>query len=294
MAATVKKCPQCLNFAAMFTNRPMVVATMHQKEKVMAPLLEKALGVHCLVPKGINTDSLGTFSGEVERLLDPIATLRQKCRLAMQLTGTDLAVGSEGSFGPHPTLYFVPANDEMVMLIDDKNGLEIVARELSTQTNFAGEAIGNRPALLAFAEKTGFPEHALILRPNRSVNNPLIKGITTYELLTQTFDRLFETYGEVYAETDMRAMHNPTRQQVIAAATQKLIAKAKSACPQCGMPGYDVAAVKPGLPCSWCGLPTRSTLSWQYRCSHCGHQHTLLYPHGKTAEDPMYCDGCNP
>lgn len=272
----------------------MVVATMHHKEKVMAPLLEKALGVNCLVPYGLDTDKLGTFSGEIERPLDPIATLREKCRLAMQLTGTDLAVSSEGSFGPHPTLYFVPADDELVMLLDDKNGLEIVARELSTQTNFAAEAISNHQALMAFAQKVGFPDHALILRPNRSVNQPLVKGINSYELLIQTFDSIYEQYGEVFAETDMRAMHNPTRQQVIAAATQKLIAKLQSVCPQCGTPGYDVVEVQPGLPCSWCGLPTRSTLSLIYGCTQCGHRHTMLYPHGKTTEDPMYCDGCNP
>jgi len=278
----------------MFTNRTLVVATMHQKERVIAPLLEKELGVHCVVAAGLNTDLLGTFSGEIDRQLDPIATLRQKCRMAMDLTGCDLAVGSEGSFGPHPTLYFVPADDEFVMLVDDKNGLEIVARELSSQTNFATEGISNHQALLEFAQKAGFPDHALILRPNRSINEPLIKGVTSYELLTQTFNDIMQKYGEVYAETDMRAMHNPTRQQVIAAATQKLIAKVQSVCPQCGMPGYDVAEVQPGLPCSWCGLPTRSTLSLLYRCTHCGHQHTMLHPHGKTTEDPMYCDGCNP
>lgn len=278
----------------MFTNRTLVVATMHQKERVIAPLLEKELGVHCVVASGLNTDLLGTFSGEIDRQLDPIATLRQKCQIALKLTGADLAVGSEGSFGPHPTLYFVPANDELVMLVDKKNDLEIVARELSTSTNFAGEAISNLPALLAFAQNAGFPEHALMLRPNRSVNEPLIKGITSYELLTQTFNDMMQKYGEVHAETDMRAMHNPTRMKVIASAVEKLITKVKSTCPQCKIPGYDVVEVQPGLPCSWCGLPTRSTLSLLYRCTHCGHQHTALYPHSKTTEDPMYCDGCNP
>ena len=278
----------------MFTNRTLVVATMHQKERVIAPLLEKELGVHCVVASGLNTDLLGTFSGEIDRQLDPMATLRQKCQIALELTGADLAVGSEGSFGPHPTLYFVPANDELVMLVDKKHGLEIAARELSTSTNFAGEAITDICGMEAFTQKVGFPEHALILRPNRSVNKPLIKGINSYDLLTQTFNNMMQQYGEVYAETDMRAMHNPTRMKVIESAVEKLITKVKSTCPQCKIPGYDVAEVMPGLPCSWCGLPTRSTLSWLYRCSHCNHTQIALHPHGKATEDPMYCDGCNP
>jgi len=72
----------------------------------LAALLEKELGVICIVPENLDTDLLGTFSGEIERELSPMDAARQKCLLAMELTGADLAVASEGSFGAHPLLYF--------------------------------------------------------------------------------------------------------------------------------------------------------------------------------------------
>lgn len=49
----------------LFGGRSLVIATRHQKEKVIAPLLEDALGVKCFTIADLNTDLLGTFSGEV-------------------------------------------------------------------------------------------------------------------------------------------------------------------------------------------------------------------------------------
>lgn len=50
-----------------FSQRKLVIATKHHKEKVIAPLIEKVLGVECFVGKNFDTDTLGTFTGEVER-----------------------------------------------------------------------------------------------------------------------------------------------------------------------------------------------------------------------------------
>ena len=58
----------------MFQNRQLLIATKHNKERVIAPLLEEALGVTCVVNDTFDTDTLGTFTGEVERTLDPLAT----------------------------------------------------------------------------------------------------------------------------------------------------------------------------------------------------------------------------
>ena len=120
----------------MFQDRKLIIVTKHEKEKAIAPFLEKSLGVSCFVNENFDTDILGTFTGEIERELDPIATARQKCLMAMELTNCDLGIASEGSFGPHPTIFFVSADDEFLIFIDKKNNLEIIARELSTATNF--------------------------------------------------------------------------------------------------------------------------------------------------------------
>ncbi len=278
----------------IFKNRKLVIATKHEKEKVMAPLLEKAFGVYCFVDKNFDTDILGTFTGEIERELDPISTARQKCMMAMKLTNCDLGIASEGSFGPHPTMFFVSADDEFLIFIDKKNNLEIIVRELSTLTNFNGKEIKNEEELLAFANAVNFPSHGLILRKAKTDNDIIIKGITDVNHLKNAFVELFDKFKSVFAETDMRAIYNPSRMKVIEAATQKLIAKISSLCPQCNKPGFGITDAKKGLECSLCGSPTTSTLSYIYVCQHCNYTKKEMYPHKKTNEDPMYCDYCNP
>lgn len=278
----------------MFENRKLIIATKHKKETVIAPILEKGLGVKCFTDETFDTDILGTFTGEVERKLDPIATARQKCLMAMELSNSDLAVASEGSFGPHPTLFFIPADDEFLIFLDKKNNLEIIVRELSTQTNFNGQEIKSEKELLMFAEQVNFPTHALIIRKSKEENSDIYKGITDLAVLKKVFHDLDSKYTTFYVETDMRAMYNPTRMGVIAKATEKLVKKINSACPKCKSPGFGATDVKKGLECKLCGLPTQSTLSYIYSCLKCDFTKEEMYPHNKTSEDPMYCNYCNP
>ncbi len=278
----------------MFRGRKLVIATKHHKEQVIAPLLEAALGVSCIVPQNLDTDLLGTFTGEIERKDDPIATAKKKARLAMTNTGCDLAVANEGSFGPHPISIFLNADDEIMVLIDKKYKLEICYREISLKTNFNGREILDEEELISFAHKIHFPSHALILRSAKNRNDVLFKGITDWQALRSKFRLLFDQFGSAYAETDMRAMYNPTRMAVIEQATKKLVEKINSACPACGTPGFGVTAANSGLPCSLCGQPTRSTLNHVYTCQSCSFSKAVYYPYSIQTEDPVYCDYCNP
>lgn len=278
----------------MFAGRNLLIATKHEKEKVIAPILESLLGVKCLVDNHFDTDLLGSFSGEVERKDDPITTVRNKCLMAMEAGNFDLAVASEGSFGAHPSIYFVPANDEILILIDKKNNLEIIARNLSTETNFRASEITSLKQLKEFADGAGFPAHGLIIKKSETDFEDMVKGITNWETLNSTFNYFIETFQSAYIETDMRAMQNPMRMENIRKATLNLVSKVKSACPQCETPGFDVVAVNKGLPCQLCGLPTRSILSYTYTCARCAYTIKEMYPNKKTFEDPIYCDYCNP
>jgi hypothetical protein len=278
----------------MFQGRRLLIATKHQKESVIAPLVEKALGVSCFVAQNFDSDVLGTFTGEVDRKHDPISTARQKCLMAMELTDCDLAIASEGSFGQHPSLFFVNADEEFLIFIDKKNNLEIISRELSAETNFDGREIQTEEGLFDFANSVGFPSHGLILRKGREESTDIFKGITDEIQLKNVFGHLQQKYGSLYVETDMRALYNPTRMGVIEAAAKKLLDKINSQCPQCSMPGFGITDAKSGLKCSLCGSPTRSTLSYIRQCLHCHYLEEEMFPHNKTEEDPMYCDFCNP
>jgi len=271
-----------------------MIATMHAKEQVIAPLLKEAFGMELLLPNQINTDVLGTFTGEVERPGSPIETLRRKCELILKHEDSELAIASEGSFGPHPGAFFIAADEEFVMLKGKQYGLEITGKALSTATNFSAQKIYNETSLLEFLEKVGFPEHAIILRPSKEIYNNVYKGLQKKEPVLQIFNQFIKEHGMAYIETDMRAMYNPTRMKVIAEATKSLIQKMKQLCPECALPGFDISDSITGLPCQLCGMPTRSIKSFVYACKGCGYREDRIRDNGKISEDPMYCDYCNP
>lgn len=277
----------------LFVGRTLAIATKHKKELILADKLENRLGVKCTVPKQFDTDVLGTFTGEIERTLSPVEAARQKCKMAMRELGCDLAIASEGSFGAHPAIPFCQANEELLLLLDTKHHLELKVSELSTETNYNGEQVINLKQVYDFALASGFPSHGLILRPHQHAHVGIVKEIHTWQYLCEVFTHMMQEYGSAYVETDLRAMHNPTRRKVIARALDKLLALIQSQCPQCEMPGFAEEKVNRGLPCRNCGSPTRAVISVVKLCKHCGQEEVISYPHGEY-EDSMYCDTCNP
>ena len=277
-----------------FKGRKLLIASMHEKENAIAPILEKALGVYCYTGIKINTDAFGTFSGEVKRTSSVLSVLREKCNVAMQTNHSDLCVASEGSFGQYPYFPSVSCDEEFVILVDQTNKIEVVAKELSLSTNFNAAEINNYQELRMFAKSVKFPSHGLILRKAKNDFEDVFKGIVRWDSLQNTFNFLLAKYQKVYVETDMRAMYNPTRMKVIRKATQKLVKKLKTGCPNCQFPGFEVSEVVDGLPCNLCSNPTQSTLKYIYQCKKCSFQKEELYPKGKQQENPMYCNFCNP
>lgn len=280
----------------LFRDRTGALATMHYKERVMAPLLEQELGVQLVVPQGLNTDRFGTFTRQINRPGDQRYTARLKAETAMTLTGLSLAFASEGSFGPHPALPYLACGYEIVMLVDRQHELEVIGQATSTKTNYSQKQVTNLADALLFAEKIGFPSHGLIAMsdPSPTSNSVVFKGITTELQLTEIVTELLKKFGQVHLETDMRAMYNPTRMQAIAQATHDLLHKLRRFCPQCGYPGLDVTERQPGLPCALCATPTSLILNNVCRCQKCGFHQTVRFPNGQTVADPAQCPYCNP
>lgn len=278
----------------MYKGRHLIIATKHQKEKVIATHFENHFGIKCIVESSYDTDQLGTFTGEIERTLSPIETIRAKCLHAMDAYGYDLGVASEGSFGPHPAIFMIPADEELMIFIDKKNDIEIVVKHLSTKTNFAGRNICSLNELDQFISKVKFPSHGVILRKDPTSNENILKDLNEYDKLKAAFSQLLDLNGSVYVETDMRAMNNPTRMSVIEETTLKLIKAIESKCPACEAPGFLPVQFIPGLPCGLCGQPTKSIKSEIMGCKKCGFEQEIQFPKNKKMEDPQYCDYCNP
>ena len=282
----------------LFNNRVAVLATMHQKERVIAPLFEKKLGIQVRVPKNFDTDRFGSFTREIERSGSQIEAARLKAQKVLLLTGESLGIASEGSFAPHPSLPYISCNREVVIFIDRENNLEIIGEELSTDTNHSHTKVKDIKQAFEFAEKIGFPEHALVVMLSDCPKNSdeIIKGITTEAELVEavTHSLIKSPNGTIHLETDMRAMYNPTRMKNIEKATYNLLEKINSFCPKCLTPGFDIVQRIQGLPCEWCSTPTTLTRAVIYKCQKCGFSKEKLFPDGKQFANPAQCIYCNP
>lgn len=278
----------------VYENCPVAFLTQHGKQDLVREPLEAALGCQLVHTDGYDTDQLGSFTGELSRAGSQLEAARKKADIGMALTGASVGMASEGSFGPDPYGAFMPWNNEVVLWLDRKLGLEV--------TGFAhGPAqslhrmVSSLSELERFATEAGFPEHQLVLRPDHPKHPALHKGLGDHEALIKAFHlaQAQSAQGKVVAENDLRAFANPTRQKTILQATNNLIQKLLSLCPSCATPGYWLSAHIPGLPCRDCGQRTRLPKAEIWRCPKCPHeaQRTCNNP---AWADPARCDFCNP
>ncbi|NJL48611.1 MAG: hypothetical protein HC929_15415, partial [Leptolyngbyaceae cyanobacterium SM2_5_2] len=144
--------------------RRAVLATMHGKERVIGPVVA-ALGIQTEVPPGFDSDRYGTFTREISRAGSQLEAARQKALAAMALTGYDLALASEGAFGPDPMIPWVACDRELVLLVDRQSGLELVGEAISTTTNYSQARVTSLTEALQFADSANFPSHALVAMP---------------------------------------------------------------------------------------------------------------------------------
>lgn len=278
----------------MFQGRKIIIATKHKKEKIIAPIIEKALDVNAMLVENFDTDVFGTFSGKIKRVEDALSTARKKCNRALEITGFDLAIASEGSFGAHPSLFFSTVNEEIILLVDKKNNCEFFERVISFQTNSNANSINSIETLRQFAKKALFPSHGLIIRNDKNDYTQVESVISSWKKLYRVFNSFKSEKDNVWVETDMRAHKNPTRNEVIKQVTYQLIQRLQNKCPKCDFPGFGHTLSFSGLPCQLCSNPTNSILYHQHSCSVCNHIETYYFPNNKKMEDPQYCDKCNP
>lgn len=277
-----------------FRTQSIALLTQHGKESVIAPILESALGCKIIRVDGFDTDTLGTFTRDRPRPGSQIEAARRKARIGMERSGLSLGLASEGSFGPDPFSGLLTWNVELLVLIDDRVGLEVV-----------GLAQGQAPdgyhrsqdwqEIRAFAQRCGFPEQGLVLRPTHADDPRIHKGMADWASLRASFEtcRALAEDRKVFAETDLRAFANPRRMARIGEAAQDLLARLRSTCPACHLPGYWPTERQPGLPCSDCGLPTRVYRAEVWQCAGCRHRELIARTDRRLAK-PGDCAYCNP
>jgi len=281
-----------------YRNQVAALTTMHGKERVIAPVLNEGLGLVVEVIGGVNTDCFGTFSRDVERTGSQLDAARAKIAVGFERNAfARVGLASEGSFGPHPHIPFLPIGREFVVLVDRDKGLELIGQDSSPATNFGHARVSNLAEAVAFAERTGFPGHGVIVigcdgdqpAPERILIKDFVLEATLHSAVLQAIGLC----GSAFIEADMRAHRNPTRMDAIERAARDLVRRYISQCPACAWPGFDVTERVAGLPCAWCGGPTQEIQTEVLLCAQCTH--CVARPAtSETTADPGRCNDCNP
>lgn len=275
-----------------------ILTTKHSKSLAVAPPFKTLLKAD-VIEHVVDTDLLGTFSGEIKRKISALESAKKKCEWSLQKQGEEVlfALASEGSFGPHPYIPFAACDQEILYFIDNNRKFHLHVSHISTKTNYRAESLDSWDQLEKFAEEVVFPSHALILKPNiNKKSSSIFKGLTTKEALKEAFyeSKKHSEDKRVWVETDMRAHLNPTRMSVIGELAQKLASRLATNCPTCHLPGWGMTRVEKGLECDYCGAETELVKYEVFGCVKCDHEEFKPRLDGLTKANPRNCYYCNP
>lgn len=279
-----------------YHGQTIALTTMHHKDDVIAPPFLEHLQAALIVPN-VDTDTLGTFTGEIERPGNMLDVAMRKARMGMQAVGKRLGLSSEGSFGPHPVIPFLPCDTELMVFVDDERGFTLHELVLSEHTNYSHASVQTLEEAIAVVESFQFPSHAVILRPNQWDDRRVIfKGIVDENDLRTAFtaSRQASSDSNVWIETDMRAHLNPSRQKVIGKLATRLSQRLATPCPGCRAPGWGRTGVEIGLHCEHCDLPTDMVKTEVFACVVCNHQEHLPLNDKMERAPQANCGYCNP
>lgn len=280
-----------------YAGRSAVLVTMHRKEEAIAPALLSTVGLLVAPSLGLDTDQLGTFTGEISREGTMLDAATRKARLGMSVMGLPLGIASEGTFGPHPAIPFMPAGMELLVFVDDERQVVITEGLVAEATNFDHLIVSPGEALGPFLERIDFPAHSLIVRPNEGGSiEALVKGMVEKSALDRAIIHAasLSRDGRARLETDMRAHLNPTRMKSLAVLAARLAKRLATLCPACGAPGFGRTGTRPGLPCEECGAPTQMVASEIFSCPGCDHREDRLRFDGLSRAPARNCPECNP
>lgn len=268
-----------------------VMPTMHDKGRLIAPAFKEILDM-TIEEVHIDTDVLGTFSGEVERTGSPFDTATKKARLGIEASGNPYAIASEGSIGPDPLIPFVNANIETMVFIDELLGIQVQATHKSNEI-LAFTTDTTKGDLEKLLTKFDFPNHAVIVKPKNGTG--AIKGIKNLLDLEKAIEKscTVSSDGQAIIESDLRAMSSPSRQKNISAAGLKLARRLAQTCPECTIPGWGLTDYLKGVPCSECGEISHEAVRQEVLgCVAC--EFTALGTVINLTLDPSRCMSCNP
>lgn len=275
-----------------YTNTRAVLATQHRKSEAIAPVFKEFLGMD-IEEVFVDTDSLGTFSGEIERVGSARDVVIAKARMGIKASGHPVALASEGSIGADPFLPFINSDIELIAFVDENLNFELVESFRSTEIIAATMKVTSVSNLDDFLRKADFPNHKLLIKAGTGKATFSVKGIDNQRLLEDSLSKALEIYPEVILESDLRAHCSPSRMANIGRAAEKIARRLSQQCPECQSPGWGVIGAIRGLPCSECGeISEEHVRAHLLGCVKCD-----FTEQGKDLAEsisPANCNLCNP
>ncbi len=260
----------------------------------MAPAFRRVLGAEVVVAADVDTDSLGTFSGEIQRKADLVETALLKAEMAFAAADVECAIASEGSYGPIDRVPFEPSGLEIMSFIDRKRGVRVVETLVTRRTNWRiGRHKVGDPAVPDVVRALGFPEFGTFVIANSDPSRP-VKDLASVAEVVAAVDREVARSADGLAVliADMRAHRNPTRMKVLRALAWKLARRLENLCPKCRAPGFGPIGSQRGLPCESCAEPTHWIEYEIDGCSACGHALGRPRKDGRCTAPRLSCSVC--
>lgn len=275
-----------------YAGRCAALATRHAKDEVIGPIFDEVLGIEVAVVD-IDTDSFGTFAGDVPRTDSPLNTAIAKARAGMLASGHSLGIASEGTIGPDPFMPFVTSDIETIAFVDDERGLIISETTRSTDIVAIRRTVTSDEALTDVLVQADFPRHALIVKPPKTHEGPIVKSITDHDALLAAIHKCASNFGSAVVESDLRACYSPSRMLNIGHCAEVLAQRIATPCPACTSPGWGHIEPARGLPCSDCGTVVGSAVRADvFGCPSCPE--IREFPRSQQLGEPRWCPCCNP
>lgn len=266
------------------------LATKHLKEKIIAPIFSE-LEINIALAN-VDTDLLGTFTGETPRLGTPREVVLKKAREGISSTGLSFALASEGSIGPDAFAPFIISDIECMAWIDETRNIEIVEFYRSFDIVAAQTVVGIKDSLDSFLVKADFPNHSLIVRAEDG-NGQIYKGISNFAQLQTSLETLAKESNKFIIESDLRAHHSPSRRRNIAEVAKILFTRISNLCRKCQAPGWGPISNLYGLLCIECdSFEERAIRGSILGCTCCEYKEELFSE--KKFIEPAECGVCNP
>lgn len=267
----------------------IAMPTKHGKASVIKKAFNQYFPVD-IVEVNVDTDSLGTFAGEVERINPPLETAINKHKL---ISGFEYTISSEGSIGSDPAIPFLISDYEILVFRDHKRDLIIKESHCSFEIKAFKKEIFLGENIEDILNQYDFPNHSVIVKAPEVGRIIPFKGLKNLDAVNQAIEEVAKVSKKIVIESDLRANHSPSRMENIYITAKKLAKRINTLCSACNTPGFGLKSYKKGVNCSFCKRLNPEVVQHEILgCVKCEHEVNGEVHNKEIAPDK--CIWCNP